>query len=315
MSTCSRDTPLGTAWLASVARIICWLFDTRLLVPWTGPRIEQVHQEYVRKAGHGASTPLFPSPQRPELTCRRFRAGWRPPSRGRRRARPAATPTATPPAVAARAAEGRGELVDVGRLTSRPARRRRGRGGRRIPEAQGLEAPRIPGRVFPSELIRANVANLVFLDLETVPDALQQLGESDTTRSAGGGLSRRPARWRRRGLQPGPEPPAPAPGVESDAQLRRLGGGRTVRLPCPPAVVFGRLAHGVNDGVSMVRRDAGVSHAQRRYLARPLRGHDRCGSHAAPDFGAIRPRAHAPDPRRLVTGLLLQLGREVLGHL
>ena len=66
--------------------------------------------------------------------------------------------------------------------------------------------------------------------LETVPAAALQLGESDTTRSAGAGLSRRPVRRRPRSRPPaGPGTRRyPAPGVESDAQLRRAW-GRTVR--------------------------------------------------------------------------------------
>ena len=68
--------------------------------------------------------------------------------------------------------------------------------------------------------------------LETVPAAALQLGESDTTRSAGAGLSPRPVRRRPRSRPPaGPGTRRyPAPGVESDAQLRRAW-GRTVRLP------------------------------------------------------------------------------------
>ena len=70
--------------------------------------------------------------------------------------------------------------------------------------------------------------------LETVPAAALQLGESDTTRSAGAGLSPRPVRRRPRSRPPaGPGTRRyPAPGVESDAQLRRAW-GRTVRLPRP----------------------------------------------------------------------------------
>ena len=139
----------------------------------------------------------------------------------------------------------------------RPAPTAAGADGASAIAARRRPAIETGGRLFGAADLAAVLATRVGVEsetvaLETVPAAALQLGESDTTRSAGAGLSPRPVRRRPRSRPPaGPGTRRyPAPGVESDAQLRRAW-GRTVRKP------RSRLA-GARQTRARVRRAAAV---------------------------------------------------------